>query len=51
MRPGEAWKREDVAEVYRETVERYGLPARSARMGRWSCENPWKVWENRGTGR
>ena len=44
--PGEAWKRDDVAKVYRDTAERCGLPARSSRMGRWSCENPPKLWEN-----
>ena len=26
VRPGEAWKREDVAKVYQETAERYGMP-------------------------
>jgi hypothetical protein len=26
VRPGEAWKREDVAKVYEETAERYGMP-------------------------
>jgi hypothetical protein len=26
VRPGESWKREDVAQVYQEAVEQYGLP-------------------------
>jgi hypothetical protein len=40
VRPGEAWKREDVEQVYRETVERYGLPRAIASDGAVELRDP-----------
>ena len=38
--PGEAWKREDVEKVYRETAERYGLPRAVASDGAVELREP-----------
>lgn len=40
VRPGEAWKREDVEQVYRETAERYGLPRAVASDGAVELREP-----------
>ena len=40
VRPGEAWKREDVEQVYRETAKRYGLPRAVASDGAVELREP-----------